>query len=177
MLAVIQTKGWKKFTNTLINNTFKLNRNLFLVCPECFIEQKIRAVYGNYSYFLTALGSVFNIDSFEYAEEINNFITKEEVYNIYVVNDIYCTFIQNTLTPAKSHKTNTEQNLAQLYLDNLDYIEDKNNDKAITLATLNINNQINKIKNLPLLNYKIDKNEVSIKGLIYNRANNKFIEI
>jgi len=50
-------------------------QNLFLICPVCYIENAIRDRYGVDSYFLTALGTVFNLYEFEYAEEVNQFIT------------------------------------------------------------------------------------------------------
>lgn len=40
------------------------------------MEQKIRVKYGSDSFFLTALGSVFHIDNFIYAEKVNSFLSQ-----------------------------------------------------------------------------------------------------
>jgi hypothetical protein len=97
--------------------------NLFLVCPDCYIEQALRIQYGTDSFFLTALGTVFDMDTFEYAEEVNQFIASEEVGSIYIVNDVCCTFIQNPLVGDKNFDTKAEKVIKSLI---------KNNEKEIS---------------------------------------------
>ncbi len=155
-----------------------MNKRLFLVCPDCFIEQTIRKHYGPDSFFLTALGSVFHIDSFEYAEEINSFLSGEGVLDIFVVNDIKCTFIQNTMT-SKNHQTKAEQKLAQLYLENYDEFEelDTDEDKAQKLALLNIERQVNELSETAFIGDKISDGRLTVKGLLYDRTQEMFKEL
>lgn len=155
-----------------------MKNRLFLVCPDCFIEQTIRKHYGPDSFFLTALGSVFHINSFEYAEEINSFLSGEDVMDIYVVNDVQCTFIRNTMT-IQNHQTKAEQKLAQLYLDNLDDFEDftSDEDKAKHLALLNIKRQAKDLSETAFLGSKIQDGSLRVKGLLYDRSKEEFKEI
>lgn len=154
-----------------------MTKRLFLVCPDCFIEQTIRKHYPD-AYFLTALGSVFHIDSFEYAEEINSFLSAEDVLNIYVVNDVQCTFIQNTLT-TKNHQTKAEQKLAQLYLENYDAFEilKSDKDKARKLALLNIERQVEDLSETAFIGTKISDGRLTVKGLLYDRTKEQFQEL
>jgi len=149
-----------------------------LVCPDCFIEQTIRKHYGPDSFFLTALGSVFHIDSFEYAEEINSFLSGEDVLHIYVVNDVQCTFIQNTLD-TKNHQTKAEQKLAQLYLENYDDFEElkTDGDKAQKLALLNIERQVKDLSETAFIGTKISDGQLTVKGLLYDRTKGEFQEL
>jgi carbonic anhydrase len=161
-----------------MNKTDTHISRLFLICPECSIEQKIRNVYGDNSFFLTALGTVFHIDSFEYAEEVNMFLSGEDVKELIIVNDVKCTFIENTLG-SKNHQTKAEQRLAELYLkhyDSFDAIESKA-DKAIHLAKLNIYRQAYELTQTAFLNSKIEHGNIEIKGLIFNRETNEFTDV
>ena len=154
-------------------------KRLFLVCPECTIEQKIRVKYGSDSFFLTALGCVFHIDNFQYAEAVNSFLSGEDVMHIYIVNDINCTFIQNTLSSGTNHKTKAEIALAELYLNNIDSLEKLNSEdeKALQLAKLNIYRQANDLKSTAFLGSKIDSGQIVLKGVLYHKEKNEFTEI
>lgn len=63
---------------------------LYLVGSDCHIEQAIRQSFGNGAYFLTALETVFDIFQFEYAEEVNPFLSNETISEIIIVNNIQC---------------------------------------------------------------------------------------
>jgi len=154
-------------------------KRLFLVCPDCYMEQKIRVKYGSDSFFLTALGSVFHMDNFKYAEEVNSFLSGEDVLHIYIVNDISCTFIKNTLSSDINYKTKAEIALAELYLNNIDSLEELNSDdeKALHLARLNIYRQANDLRNTAFLGTKIESNQIALKGLLYHREKKEFTEI
>lgn len=143
-------------------------KRLFLVCPDCYMEQKIRAQYGSDSFFLTALGSVFHIDNFKYAEEVNSFLSREDVMHIYIVNDVNCTFIQNTLSSGTNHKTKAEIALEELYSDEV---------KAMYLAKLNIFRQANDLRSTAFLGSKIESDQIALKGVLYHREKNEFTEI
>ena len=70
-------------------------RNLFLVCPDCHIEKTILDKFCKNCFLLTALGSVFSIEGFEYAEEVNQATTNFDIEVVYLVNDCECRFIHN----------------------------------------------------------------------------------
>lgn len=155
-----------------------MTKRLFLVCPDCFMEQKVRAQYGSDSYFLTALGAVFHMDNFQYAEEVNAFLSGEDVKDIFIVNDVKCTFIQNTLS-TKNHETKAEQKLAQLYLDNYDRFEELSSDeeKKEKLALLNIKRQAKDLLEVAFIGTKIRDHQLTVKGLLYNRKTDTFKEV
>ena len=150
--------------------------NLFLICPDCYIEKAIREKYGTNSFFLTALGSVFDIDTFEYAEALNQLIESEEVWAIYIVNDFSCSFIQNSLTGEKNYDTNAEKVLKSLINSNekdiSSLIEIK--EKAKKVAKLNIYRQAYELVDVAFIGNKIQEGLIHSYGLIYDRVTNEF---
>ncbi|RLD74687.1 MAG: hypothetical protein DRJ07_19450 [Bacteroidetes bacterium] len=151
-------------------------QNLFLICPECYIENAIRDKYGD-SYFLTALGTVFNIDEFEYAEEVNQFITNESIGTIYIVNDSSCTFIKNTIEGVNNSNTQAERVLKSIINNNkkqFDGLSDKK--QLMKLARLNTYRQAYELLNVAFIGNKIKDNHIKLKGLIYDRASSHFSE-
>ncbi len=152
-------------------------QNLFLICPECYIENAIRDKYGVDSYFLTALGTVFNIDEFEYAEEVNQFITNKSIGTIYIVNDSSCTFIKNTIEGITNSNTQAERVLKSIINNNkkqFDGLSDKK--QLMKLARLNTFRQAYELLNVAFIGNKIKDNLIILKGLIYDRANSHFSE-
>jgi hypothetical protein len=153
--------------------------NLFLICPDCHIENAIREEYSEVGFFLTALGSVFNEDTFEYAEQINQLIAGEEIGQIYIVNDFYCTFIQNIINGDPTHNTNAEEVLMSILADNQEEFNESDTtkeNKALILAKLNIYRQSKELLDLAFIGDKIRDKQIEIKGLIYNRHNGQFDE-
>lgn len=148
---------------------------LYLICPDCHIEQAIRKKYGSNSYFLTALGSVFDISEFEYAEEVNQFIKNETISEIVIVNDIHCTFIRNTIENDKNHETNAEKVLQQLMLNNTSaFNQCEQSDQKRLLARLNIYRQAYALLDVTFIGNKITDGIINLSGLIYNRENYEF---
>jgi len=151
---------------------------LYLICPDCQIENAIRHKFGNDAYFLTALGSVFDISEFEYAEEVNQFINKEIIKEIIIVNDFDCTFIINAIKKQGDHNTKAEKELLLLQntniseFRNLDYEEQK-----ITLVKLNICRQAYALLDVAFIGNKIKDGSINVNGLIYNRKMSFFEKI
>jgi len=148
---------------------------LYLICPDCHIEQSIRQTFGNDSYFLTALGTVFNMTEFEYAEEVNQFINNETISEIIIVNDIQCTFICNTINKDKNHDTRAERELEKLMTNNnskFDSIEKIEQNKL--LAKLNIYRQYYELLDVAFIGNKINDEIIKVSGLIYNRIDSSF---
>lgn len=148
---------------------------LYLICPDCHIEQAIRQKHGSDSYFLTALGSVFDISEFEYAEEVNQFINNETISEIVIVNDVNCTFISNTIVKDKNHETKAEKVLQQLMLNNRSsFIQSEQADQKKLLARLNIYRQAYELLEVAFIGNKITDGIIDLSGLIYNRENSEF---
>lgn len=148
---------------------------LYLICPDCDIEQAIRNKFSNDAYFLTALGSVFDISKFEYAEAVNQFINNEIISEIVIVNDIHCTFIKNTIYKEVNHHTIAEKELEKLQKNNLERLAllDTNKQQEC-LAKLNIYRQAYELLDVAFIGDKIRDGIINISGLIYNRENWKF---
>ncbi len=150
-------------------------KKLYLICPDCHIEQVIRQKFGSDSYFLTALGAVFDMSGFEYANEVNQFINNETISEIVIVNDIHCTFICNTVEKGKNYGTRAENELEKLMNTNrskfssLELIEQKR-----LLARLNIYHQAHKLLDVAFIGNKITDGVIELSGLIYDRENSVF---
>ena len=153
--------------------------SLFLICPDCFLEGEIKKQFGSYCYFLTALGAVFTLQAFEYAEEINNFIIRENIKRNYVVNDTSCIQIREALNEYPSWKSDSERVLRMLKLKHRsafktlpDLIECKKK-----LAELNIKEQASQLLEFPFVGLKISNNQIGLSGLIYDRKTRKFSHV
>jgi len=148
---------------------------LYLICPDCHIEQPIRQKINNDAYFLTALGSVFDISEFEYAEEVNQIVNNEIISEIVIVNDIHCTFITNTVHKDKNHETKAEKVLEKLMENNsIEFKPLKLNQQKNHLAKLNIHRQAYDLLEVAFIGNKIRDRIIKISGLIYNREDKKF---
>jgi hypothetical protein len=82
---------------------------LYLICPDCHIENIIRSEFGEDSYFLTALGAVFNMSEFRYAEEVNHYINKLDISEIVIVTDVDCTFKKTVVCQDETFDTRAER--------------------------------------------------------------------
>jgi carbonic anhydrase len=152
---------------------------LFIVCPDCFMEQVIRDNYPGEVYFITALASVFEMPDFDYAESFNAFLINESIEEIYIVNDSSCRFIENTVTQKQPLNTTAEQNLKVLLNQNSDFIlyEENEYESFKKLAKLNIHRQAKEFYHSPFIGYKLKNREIMLKGLLYNRNKSEIIEI
>ncbi|HEY8400071.1 MAG TPA: carbonic anhydrase [Cytophagaceae bacterium] len=153
--------------------------SLFLICPDCCIENPIQQHFKGESYFLTALGSVFNLSDENYLETITEFIKLHNIEEIIIVNDCSCRFIQSVICNEKGFQTKAEEILKIIHLSGVLEITSESHayKKAYKLAELNIQHQAHAIKEIDALNNKIQKNEIRLKGLIYERASDSFFEV
>lgn len=148
---------------------------LFLVCPDCHIENAIRQKFGSKANFLTALGTVFYISGFEYAEEVNQFINNKTISEIIIVNDIQCTFISNIVQKDKNHETRAEKVLERLLeYNSADFKSLGLNEQKRLLAKLNIYRQASELLDVAFIGNKITDGMIDISGLIYNREDSTF---
>ncbi len=153
--------------------------SLFLICPDCQLEQKIRETFGNNSYFLTALGAVFERCDYEYAEELNQFIMAENIHSIYIVNDTGCTFMQNAICREHNYHTRAEAILKLLLRRNKSLQESacSEAEKTGRLARLNIQRQSIALMDTAFIGNKIQDRDIELHGLIFDRQLMQFEEV
>lgn len=155
--------------------TFMKKRKLYLICPDCHIEQALRSEFGQDAYFLSALGSVFDFSEFDYAEALNHFISREMISEIIIVNDTNCTFIKNTICKENSCNTKAEQELRKLQENNAEKFIPLDTSKQKELLTkLNFYRQAYELGDVEVIGSKIDGGNIDVSGLIYNRDNSRF---
>lgn len=155
-----------------------MKKKLYLICPDCFIEEKIKREYGNHTYCLTALGTVFNMADFEYAEEINDLLNRESISDICIVNDVECSFLKNTCTKKHPSNTRAEQVLKSLYESNearFDSLRPEQQQKI--LARLNIIRQAKELIKIPIIGNKISNHSIKVSGLLYDRKAQEFEKV
>jgi len=151
---------------------------LFLICPDCYIEQPIRNEFGDNCFFLTALGTVFDLTSFEYLEEINQFIVRENIQQIYLVNDSSCTFIKNAVEGDVKFDTKAEKVLLDIKSSSSE-IKNLSTDeqKCSKIAELNLKRLAYELTESAFIGQKIDDNAIELKGVLYDRASKQFSEL
>jgi carbonic anhydrase len=155
--------------------TFMKKGKVYLICPDCHIEQALRNEFGQDAYFLTALGSVFDFSEFDYAEALNHFINREMISEIIIVNDTNCTFIKNTICKENNCNTKAEQELKKLQKNNAEKFAPLDTNKQKELLTkLNIYRQAYELLDVAAIGGKVDDGLISVSGLIYNRDNSRF---
>jgi len=152
---------------------------LFLLCPECYLELEIKKHFTGKLYFLTALGSVFDVSDAGYRESIQNFINKKNINEIIIVNNSSCRLIQSVLNDPKTCKTYPEEILQILYLNcQIEFLTEKNmHERAFRLSKLNIELQAELLREIDFIGDKIEKNETKVRGMIYERERNHFSEV
>jgi carbonic anhydrase len=156
-----------------------MKNKLFLVCPDCHVENTIKRNFEGNLYFATALGAVFTPIKFGYAESLNGLINREEILEIYVVNDIYCRFINNVLDNEKGFNTKEENALRKLFIGNIEEImqHDDRQLKSIELAKINILQQVNELRRTEFIGQKYESGYIQIKGLLFDRKKLTFEEL
>ena len=155
-----------------------MGKKLFLVCPDCHIENTLRTEFGDDSYFLTALGSVFDFSNPDSAEAINQFIRREQISEIVIVNDTHCTFINNSVREKDNVDTKAELELRRLQKNNLEKFDCLNEDeKKKVLAKLNIHRQAYELVDIRLMGDETINESVTLTGLVYNRGTSSFDRI
>lgn len=153
--------------------------SLFLICPDCQLEQQIRDTFGDNCYFLTALGAVFEAYDFAFAEELNQFIIAQQIRHIFIVNDTACTFVQNAICREHNYHTRAEAILKLLLRKNcaLREMEGTVGEKAEELVRLNIARQSADLLDAAFIGNKIQAHDLELHGLVFDRGSRQFSEI
>jgi len=157
----------------------KRTNKLFLICPNDYLERPISQQFGGRHYFLTALGTVFSIDNEEYASRLCSIIEAGNIKEVLVINDYKSTFFKSVILGRGDYYTKAEKTLGALLEKQWLMISQEKGlaRKARLLATLNLERQLQQLKDAPFLGGKIARNELKLKGVIYERSQNKFEEV
>mgnify|MGYP001058385952 CR=1 FL=1 len=155
-----------------------MKKKLFLICPECHIEQEIRDKFDGDIYFLTALGAVFCPLESDEAGEICDLISREEISEVGIVCATSCSFIQSIINDHEFRNTAAEVSLLQLYQSHpVEFaLSATKAERAEDLSRLNIANQIKLLHEDRQIGPKISSNQVSLKGYVYNPERSSFHE-
>ena len=151
---------------------------LFLICPFSNLEHFIRRIHGTDVYFMTSMATSFKVDR-EYIKMIADFLDRKMITHIYVVNDTSCRFMNGVIEQNICSGSEAEKNLEALFMDNQKIIMKQSAilDKVKLLSEINIHKQISNIREHDIILSMIEKNNISIKGLITNKAAKTYIEL
>lgn len=148
---------------------------LYLTCPECYIENTLINEFGQDAYFLTALGTVFDLSEDNYTGTLNHFLTSDVVSEITIVNDKNCVFIKNTVCKEQNYTTTAERTLRKLYENNSERFSALDTHKQKTLlAELNIYRQAYELSDLDFIYTKMNQKVLHLNGLICDQRNATF---
>lgn len=150
---------------------------LFFICPDCHLEVPIRNNFGENSFFLTALGTAFDLTEFELMEELNQLIIKEDINEIVLVNDHQCTFTQSALQNEVRFGTKAEKILVDI-AKNSSTVKELHNErlKSKQISKINLNRLANDLMQSAFVGSKITDREIVLKGFIYNKDDQSFQE-
>ena len=151
---------------------------LFLICPFSNMENFIRRIHGTDVYFMTAMATAFSYERDD-IRKIADFLDRRMITNIYIVNDTSCRFINSVIEQKMSSGSDAEKNLEVLLMENQKIIMKKSTtfDKVKTLTELNIIEQIFNLREHDLIMSVVEKNKISIKGLITTKLSNTYVEV
>ena len=151
---------------------------LFLICPFSNMENFIRRIHGTDVYFMTAMATAFSYERDD-IRKIADFLDRRMITNIYIVNDTSCRFINGVIEQKMSSGSDAEKNLEVLLMENQKIIMKKSTtfDKVKTLTELNIIEQILNLREHDLIMSVVEKNKISIKGLITTKLSNTYVEV
>ncbi len=153
-----------------------MNR-LFLICPDCYLEVPLRKIFGENSFFLTALGIAFDLDNFETLEEVNQFIMAENINEIVLVNDHQCTFVKSAIKNEIRFNTKAEKILIEIANSDEDIKSIENETlKCKQISKVNLKRLAYELTESAFIGNKINDGEIVLKGIIFNRADNSIQE-
>jgi carbonic anhydrase len=142
------------------------------------MENFIRRIHGTDVYFMTAMATAFSYERDD-IRKIADFLDRRMITNIYIVNDTSCRFINSVIEQKMSSGSDAEKNLEVLLMENQKIIMKKSTtfDKVKTLTELNIIEQILNLREHDLIMSVVEKNKISIKGLITTKLSNTYVEV
>lgn len=152
-----------------------MSKKLFLLCPLIHGEVYLRNRFGNESFFMTALGSVFDLTNHSYAESLIHLLLEEDISEIFHVHDIGSPLLRSIVNEEVTYNSISRQLLSELYNENYGNIIQEPN-KVASLALIHMKHQVNLFLQHPRLSAIIIENKISIQGLLSQIDKRKSIQ-
>ncbi|MCS4436399.1 hypothetical protein [Aquiflexum gelatinilyticum] len=152
-----------------------MSKKLFLLCPLIHGEVYLRNRFGNESFFMTALGSVFDFHNMAYVDSLIHLLLQEDITEIFHVHDINSPLLRSIVNEEVTYNSISHQFLSELYKENYcDVIQEPN--KVASLALIHMKHQVNLFLRHPRLSAIIIENKISIQGLLSQIDKRKSIQ-
>jgi len=152
-----------------------MSKKLFLLCPLIHGEVYLQKRFGNDCLFMTALGSVFDLDNQAYADSIIHLLLHEDITEIFHVHDIESPLLTSIVKREDFFNSSSHQLLDSLYRENYYEITQEPN-KIASLALIHMKHQVNLIFRHPRLSSIIIENKIGIQGILSQITKRKSIQ-
>ncbi|MCH6236533.1 hypothetical protein [Cognataquiflexum rubidum] len=152
-----------------------MSKKLFLLCPLIHGEMYLKERFGDDSYFLTALGSVFDLDIHVYTESLIHLLLQEDISEIFHVHDIESPLLRSIVHQEENYDSVQNRFLANLYAENYPEIVQEPN-KIASLALIHMKHQANLIMQHPRISSIIIENKIALQGLLSQISKRKSIQ-
>lgn len=152
-----------------------MSKKLFLLCPLGHGELYLKERFGNDSLFMTALGSVFDLDVHAFSESLIYLLLQEEITEIYHVHDIESPFLHAVVKKETTFNSSSHLFLCSLFEENYFEIMQEPN-KIAALALIHMKHQANLFLEHPRLSSIIVENKIGIHGLLSQISKKKSIQ-
>jgi carbonic anhydrase len=154
-----------------------MNR-LFIICPECYLENTIRENFDGNHYFITSLGAVIQKPSYDYATIISRMCERENIEEICIIQDSQCTFIKDSIKSSHSYDCTETRIIHDLFQDNLHRFSSKMSIQTVreTLATINIEHQMCLLEETPVVGEMIRSGKITLRGYVLDHETRELKE-
>lgn len=152
-----------------------MSKKLFLLCPLIHGEIYLKERFGNESFFLTALGSVFDFHNVAYADSLIHLLLQEDITEIFHVHDVESPFLRSVVDDEVTFGSGQNQFLSSIYKENHSEIVQEPN-KIASLALFHMKHQANLILQHPRLSSLIIENKIALQGLLSQISKRKSIQ-
>jgi hypothetical protein len=150
-------------------------KKLFLHCPLGHGEQYLKERFGNESLFMTALGSVFDLDVHDFAESLIYLLLHEEITEIFHVHDIESPILHSVVNMDSSFNSTSHLILKSLFEENyFEIIQESNN--TASLALIHMKHQASLLFQHPTLTAIIVENKIALYGVLSHISKRKSIQ-
>lgn len=152
-----------------------MSKKLFLLCPLIHGEMYLKEKFGNDSFFLTALGSVFDLDNHAYTESLIHLLLQEDISEIFHVHDVESPLLRSIVHNEEIYTSVQNRFLSTLYSENYHEIVQEQN-KIASLALIHMKHQANLIIQHPRISSLIIENKIALQGLLSQISKRKSIQ-
>jgi carbonic anhydrase len=150
----------------------KTNNKLFLICPDCYIENRIRSKFQGNLFFITALGSVLNSIDSNFIKSVKELLVQEDITEICIVNDTSCRFLESVIKGKKGYSTSAEKELKWLlsnYLYRLNHL-DNIKETSTELAKHNLIHQKKRFMKTSIFKTHLESNPIKLTMVLFDRT-------